>query len=327
MLHVIKKIIPVKYKQYLLLLREYMHDFKMYKKHSSLFKKDTFGKFESEITLRYHAIEKGFLHNPIKYRFAKERIEDLILMLKSINLHVYVSRAHIQSALLNLCKYYEFHVRENIDISDYYKKTDYDTFKKLLFLNHNPIKSHTVKSFFQYKNSDFRVFSVSRSSVRSFTGEKIPQNTLQEVVDLANHFPSVCNRQPVTVHVVENINTIKKILEIQGGLTGYSDHLSQLIVVTSDRNYFYSIGERHQLYIDGGIYLMNLLYSLHYYGIGACPAHWGMPFNANGKIKNLLSLKDSEQVVSLIAIGVPKTTFSTTLSLRKSSKENLYFHK
>lgn len=310
----------------IILQMNYLNDFILYKRHSSIFNLNTFNKIESEITLRYHSIEKGFLHKITRPRFAKKRVKELIDLLKQIELNNYSKRVHIQSALLSLCRYYDFHLNEAVDISDYFKREDYDIFKSLLELNVKPIKYHTDKSFFEYRNSDFSIFSKSRASVRDFTGVKISNELLEKVVELANHAPSVCNRQPVNVHLVENKNYIDKILEIQDGLKGYSSKLSQVLVITCDRNYFYSIGERHQLYTDGGIYIMNLLYSLHFYGIGACPAHWGMPYQADVKVMKLLNLKDSEQIISLVAIGVPTSEFSTTLSLRRSSNENLIIH-
>ncbi|MDD2493995.1 MAG: nitroreductase family protein [Tissierellia bacterium] len=322
----IKKFIPKRIKQFLSLTLQFIHDFRMYYKHSSVFKMDTYGKIESEITLRYHSIEKGFLHNPIRPRFAKKRVEDLIALIKQVEIDKNFNRIQIQSALLNLCNYYEYHLKGNIDISDYFLRDDYDLFKRLLTFENKPIKYHSKDSFFKNNKSDFKNFSISRASVRSFTGEKTKIEIIKKVVDLANHAPSVCNRQSINVHLVENKLLIDKILEIQGGLKGYSDDLSQLIVVTSDRNYFYSVGERHQLYIDGGIYIMNFLYALHFYGVGACPAHWGMPYQADEKVLKLLNLKEGEQIISLVAIGVTTENFSTTLSLRKASDENLFIH-
>jgi nitroreductase len=322
----IKVIIGNKIYNIIILQRNYLNDYIQFKRHSSIFKLDTFNKNESEITLRYHSIEKGFLHKPPRPRFAKKRVEDLIILLKEIELDKNCNRVQIQSALLSLCKYYDYHSKISVDISDYFVKEDYDIYKHLLILEVEPIKSYTKELYFQYKNSDFKIFSTSRASVRNFTGEKIDIHLLHKVINLANHAPSVCNRQPVNVHLVENKSLIDKILEIQGGLKGYSANLSQLIVLTSDRNFFYSVGERYQLYIDGGIYLMNLLYALHFYGIGACPAHWGMPYQADIKMTDLLNLKNSEQIISLIAVGVPTNEFNTTLSLRKSSDENLFIH-
>lgn len=330
---VIRKIIGLKNVERLIILKKrialkscYSDDYRLYKKHSSVFKKDTYNKIESEITLRYHSIEKGFLHNNIRHRFAKARVEELVKLLRELDLGAQSNRAQVQSALLNLCNYYEYHLKENVDISDYFQKDEYNRFKRLILKDYSPIKHHTIESFFQNKDSDFLNFSISRASIRNFTGQKITTETIQKVVSLANHAPSVCNRQPVNVHLVENKLLIEAILRIQGGLKGYSDNLSQLILITSDRNYFYSVGERHQLYIDGGIYLMNLLYALHFHGIGACPAHWGMPREADNKVMKLICLKESEQIISIVAIGVPSQEFSTTLSLRKSYEENLFTH-
>lgn len=323
MLNLLKKIIPIQFKLYLLLLREYYHDFIMYKKHSSVFKKDTYKKIESEITLRYHSIEKGFLHNPLRPRFAKQRVEQLLDYLKYKEVADHINDIQIQSAILNLCTYYEFHEEQSVDISDYFSREVYIQLKTQLNNNYQPIKYHKSNNYFSDIYSDFKQFSFSRCSVRNFTGEKIPIETINKVVDLANNAPTVCNRQGVSVNLIDNKNKIDEILKIQGGLKGYSDELSQLIVITSNRNYFYSIGERYQLYIDGGIYLMNLLYALHCYEIAACPAHWGMPTSADIKVQNIIGLDESEKIICLIAIGKPVEEFKTTLSLRRSHDENL----
>jgi nitroreductase len=70
-------------------------------------------------------------------------------------------------------------------------------------------------------------------------------------------------------------------------------------------------------------FLMNLLYALHYYKIAACPAHWALDIEADKKINNLLNLKDSDKVISLVAIGKPINEFKTALSMRRSNDEIL----
>lgn len=305
------------------LRRSFLNDNKLYSKHSSIFNTDTFNKIESEITLRYHSLEKGFLHNPIRYRFAKQRVEELLDYLKLKEVGSHINGVQVQSALLNLCAYFELHLKNEIDISDYFSKEQYEHLKSNLIFSEQPVKYHTSSDYFNFKLSNFEQFSKSRCSVRNFTDEKIPLETFQKVVELANQAPTVCNRQGVSVYLIDNKDKIKDILSIQGGLTGYSDGLSQLIVLTCDRSYFYSVGERYQLYIDGGIYLMNLLYALHYYEIAACPAHWGMPIEADAKVQKIIGLNESEKIVCLIAVGKPVDNFKTTLSLRRSYKENL----
>lgn len=312
------------YRNSRILRKNYIEDYKLYKKHSSVFNKDTFNKKESEITLLYHSIEKGFLYDPIRFRFAERKIKELIKYLKSIDLPDVNNHTHIQAAILNLCAYYDIHQKNQIDISDYFPIEDYEYLKSYLKISGDPVKYHTKDMFFKSIYSDFKEFSSSRSSVRNFTGEKIPIEIFQQVIDLANKAPSVCNRQSISVYLLENKQKIDSILNIQGGLKGYDEKLSQLIVLTSDRNYFYSIGERNQLFIDGGIYLMNLLYALHFYQIGACPAHWGLTIDADKKVQNIIGLRDSEKIICLIAVGIPENNFRTTLSLRKPASENLH---
>ncbi|MDD7438338.1 MAG: nitroreductase family protein [Bacteroidales bacterium] len=124
--------------------------------------------------------------------------------------------------------------------------------------------------------------------------------------------------------MVENKSVIKEILDIQKGLAGYTS-INQLIVLTANRNYFYSVGERNQLYIDGGIYLMNLLYALHSYGIAACPAHWGLLNDADQSIERLIGIPKAAQVICIISFGYPKEVVKSTLSLRRKPSENLVF--
>lgn len=295
----------------------------LFYKHSMVFKYDTFNKIESQIILIYHGLEKGFLHSNFRYRFAESNIKELIELLKKEKVIENNKKSQIASAYLSICKYYERHETNNIDISDYFSKKDYEFFKRLTILDMGIIKDNERNLYFENTSENFLMFSNSRSSVRSYTGEKVPLDVIEKVVELAKNAPSVCNRQPTKVYYVENKEKVNQVLKIQGGLTGYTDEISQLLIVVSDRNYFYSVGERNQLYIDGGIFLMNLLYALHYYKIGACPAHWGHNKDKDQQIMREISLSESEKVICIIPIGVPKDNFKTTLSLRREIYEIL----
>ena len=250
-------IYPMKLKQ------NYLMDYHLYKKHSTIFTRNTFSKLECEITLRYHSIEKGFVHSPIRSGFGKQRVIELIELLKNGTIMEHFGSVQVQAAINILCKYFEMHQTNGFDISDYYPEADYQFFKTMLISDFGTKKEHSKESFFLFSNADFKSFSTSRCSVRSFSGEKISKEIIREVITLANNAPSVCNRQPAFVYLIENKILIDTILSIQGGLKSHTETLNQLIVLTCNRNYFYSIGERNQLYIDGGIYLMNLLYALH----------------------------------------------------------------
>ncbi|MBO2544805.1 nitroreductase family protein [Salegentibacter sp. BDJ18] len=298
-------------------------DAKLFYKHSMVFKQNTFNKIESKIVLHYHAIEKGFLHNNFRYRFGEDRIRDLIKLLSIDIVKQNYKNSQIAAAYLAMCKYYEKHESDKVDISDFFSREDYELFKKMTTLNMCIIQERDNNTYFNNVYHDFKEFSASRKSVRNFKEDKIPLDTIEKVIELAKNAPSVCNRQPTKVYYLENKEKIDKVLKIQGGLTGYTKEINQLLVVVADRNYFYSIGERNQLYIDGGLFIMNLLYALHYYKIAACPAHWGHPIEKDKQILKVLPLLESEKVLCVVPIGFPANSFKTTLSLRRENDEIL----
>jgi nitroreductase len=283
---------------------------------------NTFEKTESRIILHYHSIEKGLLHKNIKMQFGKKVVTDLIKLLKNEEIQKRHKQSQIAVAYSAICEYYQVHQKNNCDISGYYSQEDYNLFKNLTTLEFNNIQEHNVESYFEH-GADFSSFSVSRDSVRDFTGEKVPLETIRKVIELASTAPSVCNRQPTKVYYLDDKVLIEKIFDIQKGFKGYTDNLVQLLIVVSNRNYFYKVGERYQMFIDGGVFLMNLLYALHYYKIGACPAHWGVNFEQDKEIQRIVGLNNSEKVICLVPIGIPRKQFKTTLSLRRSPDEIL----
>ncbi len=320
----VKKILGDKLISLVRLRKSFREDYLLYKKYSSLFSVDSYEKIESEITLRYHSIEKGFLHKKIRPFFAKKRVVELLELLNKLDLEDYKEKVQIQAALCNLCNYYKYHKDNNFDISDYFSDDYYTLFKSLLNKHYGYFKTFDRLSYFKYTKDSFELFSQSRSSIRSFTREKVPLEVIKKVVCLANHAPSVCNRQPFSALLVQKEDLVEKVFKLQSGLKGYYEEVSQVLVVISDRQYYYTVGERNQLYVDGGMFLMNLLYALHYYEIAACPAHWAMPSHVNRSVIKLLNLKESQQVICLIAIGYPQEDIRATLSLRRDWTENLY---
>ena len=307
--------------QVLSLIKNYYIDALLFYKHSSVFKKNTINKKESLIILGYHSLEKGLLHDPIRYRFGMEYVKKLIQTLNGKDVAMILDRSQIAATFLVLCTYYEKHKESNVDISDYFPDSTYKDFKNYSSLKLTSVINHNIDEYFGSSNSDFSHFSYSRCSVRDFTGDSIALETIYKVIELAGNAPSVCNRQPVKVYYLNVKEKINEIFKLQGGLKGYDEKIVQLLIVVSDRNYFYTIGERNQMYIDGGIFLMNLLYALHFYKIGACPAHWGMDVYKDLKINTILNLSESEKVISLVPIGIPINNFKTTLSLRRTPEE------
>lgn len=308
-----------------ILLINYISDLKLFYKHSMVFKVDSLFKIESEIILDYHSVEKGLLFEKMKPRFAYQRIMNLHKNLKKEIIIKNINFSQIKIGYQIMCSYYEIHKKLELDISDYFSEDDYLFYKSVLnekyTKNFSGTIDYTKDKFYQSNDNNFESFSFSRKSIRSFTGEKIPFELIKEALKLASNAPSVCNRQSSKVYLLENKHTINNVLRIQGGFGGYTENVNQLLILTVDRNYFYSVGERNQMFIDGGIFLMNLLYALHFYRIANCPANWGKIIQEEKLLTEFINLPDSEKIICMIPIGIAEDNFRVTLSQRRGIDE------
>lgn len=323
----LKKVLPKSFKLYIKLILDYISDFNLYRKYSTVFSAKSFENKESILILNYHGIEKGLLHEKIKPKFAKDRIKIMHDLLADNDILSRIHESQIFIGYKIAIEYYELHKKIQIDISDFFSEVQYLNYLNLTknISNHvfiSGAKKLKINEFYT-DQIGFNHFSHSRKSIRSFTGEKIDLDTIKKVIELSNTAPSVCNRQASKVYLVENKQKIIDCLNIQGGFTGFSQNVNQLMVLTTDRSYFYSTGERNQLYIDGGIYLLNLLYALHFYKIAACPANWGKDFTEDKKVRKVIEIPESEQIICMIPIGLAQDEISYTLSYRRTVDEVL----
>jgi nitroreductase len=309
------------------LISNFFEDYLLYKKYSIVFSKKDIKNKEADLILHYHSIEKGMLFTKMKSGFAKNRVENLHRMLDDSEVKANMNRDQIKTAYRIMCEYYELHQKANYDISTIYTLEQYNVYKNILSNSYTTDFSGKINwirdTFYNDVKSDFHNFAHSRKSVREFTGEKIESSILEKVIDLANTAPSVCNRQASNIYLLEDKDKIEKVLEIQAGFAGYTDNVSQLLVLTNDRKYYYTVGERNQFYIDGGAYLMNLLYALHYYKIANCPANWGKTKSDDHLVRKIIAIPEAEKIICMVPIGIAKDSFRTTLSLRRSHSENL----
>ncbi|EGR4210760.1 nitroreductase family protein, partial [Vibrio cholerae] len=291
------------------------------------FNKDGLKKIECQLILDYHSIEKGLLFKNTKPRFAKIRIENLHPNLALDIIKHNVNRSQIRVAYQVMCEYYELHQEMGVDISDYYTISQYENYKSILGYSYSKkfkgVINYQRDDFYASVNSSFDVFSYSRKSIRECTGELVPAALIDQAITLALNTPSVCNRQACKVYLLEDKERIDKLLTIQGGLTGYTKNINQVIILSVDRNYFYSVGERNQLYIDGGMFLMNMLYALHFYKIANCPANWGKLVHEEKQLQGIVDLPESEKIICIVPIGIAKEEFRVTLSQRRELREVL----
>lgn len=303
-------------------------DLKLYYIHSNVFRVENIKKIEAKIILDYHSVEKGLLFKERRFGFAESRIVNLIKNLTKEEVILNRNRSQFLVAYKIMCEYYELHKENDHDISAYYSQKYYEFFKNVLQdrydKNFKGVINFNRETFYENRNDSFASFSDSRKSVRNFTGEIIAESEILKAISICRNTPSVCNRQGSKIYYIDNKDKIGKILKVQGGFTGYTENVRQLLILTSDRNYFYTVGERNQLYIDGGLFLMNLLYALHFHKIANCPANWGKTIKEERKLEGIVEIPKSEKIICLIPIGKAEEEFRVTLSQRRDINEVYY---
>jgi nitroreductase len=303
------------------LVQAYLHDAKQYTKHSSTFVSCSRTKdmLEARIMAHSHVIEKGLSLKDIKLNFGWDVIQNLFLLLETYQ------RKYKQFCLNSLAykvgegvlaKYIEFHQGQNQDVRELAFKLKRLSCNSLL--KPGGIKELNRDDILRAIKGDFLEFIKSRHSLRNFTNEPVDLERIKKAVEIAQYSPSACNRQSARVHIVCDPQLMKTVLRYQNGNAGFGHLASRLLVVTSNINAFEGVQERNLAFVDGGIYAMNLLYGLHFEGIGACCLGWLSDPKVDQLLGKILSLNAAERIIVVIAVGQMPEHFSVAESKRKS---------
>jgi nitroreductase len=173
----------------------------------------------------------------------------------------------------------------------------------------------------------FKDFAFTRSSVRNYSDKDISDEIIKKAIFIAQNAPSACNRQPSRIHIFSNRQDIEGILNLQNGNRGFGHLANKIIVLTTDLNGYHTQKERYMNWIDGGIYLMNLIYSLQFYKIGTCILNWGVEKSKDVALRKLGNISDNESIIAVISCGYYlENKFQVAKSPKRPVTEVLTFH-
>lgn len=179
--------------------------------------------------------------------------------------------------------------------------------------------------FFASSHGTWPEFCKARHSVRAFTGPADLDKIL-EAVDMARSAPSSCNRQYIKAHIYENRELAVKVLALQSGNAGFGEEAQQVIVITADMNGIMWPTERHDLWFNAGLFTMNLLNSLFYLHVGACPLLWLDSRERNHVLQQMADIPANEVVTALIVCGEVYEEFVLANSDRRPVHEYVTVH-
>lgn len=274
------------------------------------------------ITLRAHVVEKGLTMPHMRANFGEENILALIALCKQ-----YIEAKHdtghtlFKEALSVLCEYR--HVHESMgksvppqivsgieEIADLCPAIE----------QHSQPEVHSSELF---RHGDFAYIAHHRHSVRNFEGS-IRYEDVEKAIDLARTAPSACNRQPIRVHIVPHGALFDRLLSLQHGNRGFGSDAEYLLVVTASEEGYTGFNERNAAYVDGGIFLMNLLYALQYYAIASCTLNCSFLPEEERQVREALQSEDV--AVAIVAIGSCPETFKVARSERIPASEIIIDH-
>lgn len=171
----------------------------------------------------------------------------------------------------------------------------------------------------------FESFLKCRHSVRNFSDVPVDDGVIMKAISISQNTPSVCNRQGWFVHYYNEKNKIRELLSFQNGNSGFTDSVDKLLIITCSVKAF-TQHEHNQLFIDGGLYSMNLILSLHSVGLGCCPLNTCMPWVKAKKMKEAAGIKRYERVIMMLAVGNLLDEFSVAQSEKYPFRKIMRIH-
>lgn len=294
----------------------YAYDAKRFTQYSnSFYKWDSSEKLIGQIVAEYHVIEKGLTMPNMKLGFGIDMMKSLIEHCKLYRLHFNNTNEQFLHALGVIAEYRLFHERNNYVVNEMLVISIDELLSQSDCSYSSPQLAMSRDDYFKFSYASFEDFSSSRHSLRNFSGT-IDVGLLEKAVRLSQNAPSACNRQPSRVYIIQDKKIIKQILALQTGNRGFGHLADKLVILTGELGGFLSLSERNDVFLNVGIYAMNLLYALHYYQIGTCALNWCSMPDQDQKLRRICDIIPSENVILIIACGGVPDKFKIALSYR-----------
>ena len=157
-----------------------------------------------------------------------------------------------------------------------------------------------------------------RRSIRKYTKKPVPEDLVLKILEAGRWAPSASNMQPWSFIVLKDEEVRRRVAEV----TAYGKFLADAplgIVVIIDPK----ISHRSGGVEDGAIATQNMLLAAHALGLGTC---WIGSYNSTyeERVKEILEIPKNRRVLSIISVGYPDESQSST---RKGLREIVFTDK
>ena len=316
------------------LILGYLNDWLRFFKYSSVKASIFFGRsnkmlrnkeqLRSLIVADYHKIEKGLALKNRRPGFGIVVVQRLLDNIEEY-CQSFAYDQPVEIAFSCLVEYQTFNNINHSSNESINKRIDH--LKNKLSTNEDKGNGGTViltkANILENGKKDLEHFFNSRYSIRDFSNEKIDQKDFKQAISMAQKTPSVCNRQSIRAYLYKEKREVLKVLSCQNGSASFADKVTSVFIITSNLETFFTPDERNQCWIDGGLFSMSLVYSLHSLGIGSCCLNWCSSKKDDQKLYAITGIPKSEVEIMLIACGKYPEELRVAKSTRRSIDEVL----
>jgi len=294
--------------------------------HSSVFKlRGSQGNQKAKLTLYFHKIEKAMALPKPRAGFGRAWILSDFLPLLEHYCEDFGYDDTVGACCLNLEAYCVFNQQMGAKWPDLEAKV-----AELLNTMVRPesglaggVKMLTRQELNASGSMNFSRFVATRHSVRNFSTQPVSKDVVECAVSIAQRTPSVCNRQPWHVYGICEKRLMRAALELQNGNAGFSENIQILLIVVGDLSTMLTPGERNEIWVDGGMFSMSLVYALHSLGLGTCCLNLCHNASEEDHLRELVGIAAAHRPIMMIAIGQLPEVLMVACSQRKRTEEVL----
>lgn len=170
----------------------------------------------------------------------------------------------------------------------------------------------------QVNYDDFKALCERRHSVRRFDHQPVPGALLDAAIAVAATAPSACNRQPYKFYIFDDPEMARTVGSIPMGTAGFANNFQSLIVVVGDLSAYPMEKDRHIIYIDSALAVMQLQLALETLGLSSCTINWPDIERHERQMAELLQLADYQRPTMLVAVGYANADALVPYSAKKT---------
>ncbi len=168
---------------------------------------------------------------------------------------------------------------------------------------------------------DLRTLYQRRRSVRWFEDRPVDDRLLDRAIEAAALAPTACNRIPYRFYVANDRAVAARLAGFAMGTTGFAENIPCLIAVVGDLSCYPEERDRHLVYIDGSLALMQLELAIETLGLSSCTINWPDVGAIDRRFRDAVALLPCERIVCLLAVGHADPEGGVPYSSKKGTRQ------